>query len=122
MVVEQLHLGPPVAVDGAHVLPVAVEPVAEHARATLEHGGDDVGAEVGPVLGEPVEQRPLGEDVDAQAGQVALGLLGLLLPLHDLVVVVQGQDAEAMRLTERHLLDRDGHVGPLPAVLLDEGP
>ena len=53
VVVEQLHLGPPVAVDRADVLPVAVELVAEHARAAIEHRRDDVRAEVGAVLGEP---------------------------------------------------------------------
>ena len=71
MVVEQLHLGAPVAVDGAHVLPVAVEVVAEDARAAGQHGRHHVGAEVGPIVGQPVQQGALGEDVDAQAGQVA---------------------------------------------------
>ena len=64
-------------------------------------------AEVGPVVVEPGQQRPLGEHVDAQAGQVALGLLGLLLPLDDLVVVAQGEDAEPVRLTDGHALDGD---------------
>ena len=75
-------------------------------------------AEVGPVVVEPGQQRPLGEDVDAQAGEVALGLLGLLLPLDDLVVLIQGEDAEAVRLAERHALDGDSHVRAVAAVRL----
>ena len=89
VVVQQLHLGFPVAVDGAHVLPVAVEPVAEDARAGLQHGRDDVAAEVVRPLAQPGVQGLAREDVDAQAGQVAARLARLLLPLGHRVVVVQ---------------------------------
>ena len=98
------------------VLPVAVEAVAEDARAGVEHRRDDVRAEVDPVLGQPAPERLLGEDVDAHRGEVALGLLGLLLPLGDPVVLVEGEDAHPGRLGERHAADGDGHVGAVAAV------
>ena len=79
-------------------------------------------AEVAAVLGQPVQQRALGEHVDAQAREVALGLAGLLLPLGDRVVLVEGEDAEAVRLADGHALDRDGHVRALAPVLLHERP
>ena len=47
-------------------------------------------------------------------------LPGLLLPFDDLVVVVQGEDAEAVRLADRDALDGDRHVGALTPVLLHE--
>ena len=77
-------------------------------------------AEVDPVLGQPAAQGLLREDVDAHGGQVALGLLGLLLPLDDPVVFVQGQDAHPGRLGQRHAADRDRHVGAVAAVGGDE--
>ena len=46
----------PVALDRADVLPVAVEPVAEDARPAVDHRRDDVAAEVGPILGQPLQQ------------------------------------------------------------------
>ena len=77
-------------------------------------------AEVDPVLGQPATQRLLREDVDAHRRQVALGLLGLLLPLGDAVVVVEREDAHPGRLGERDPTDRDGHVGPAASVRRDE--
>ena len=59
VVIEQLHVRLPVALDGADVLPVAVEPIAEDARAAVEHRRDDVAAEVGPQSSSQVEQRLL---------------------------------------------------------------
>ena len=96
MLLEQVHVRLPVALDRADVLPVALELVAEDARASVEHGRDDVAPEVGARLVEPLQQRLLREDVDAQRGKVALGLLRLLLPLGDLAVVVEREDPEAL--------------------------
>ncbi len=62
------------------------------------------------------------EHVDAQAGEVRLGLARLLLPLSHRVAVVEREDAEAMGILDGHRLDGDGHVGALAAVLLDERP
>src|SRR6187551_1699985 len=80
MVVEELHLRLPVAVDGAHVLPISVESVAVDTRAGRQHRRHDVAAEVVAALAEPSEEGLGREDVDAQAGQVAARLPGLLLP------------------------------------------
>jgi len=57
--------------------------------------------EVDPVLGQPAGERLLREDIDAHRCEVALGLLGLLLPLGDPVVLVEGEDAHPGRLGER---------------------
>ncbi len=65
-------------------------------------------------------QGLLREDVDAHRGEVALGLLGLLLPLDDPVGLVEGEDAHPRRLGERDAPDGDGHVGPAAAVGRDE--
>ena len=110
------HVGLPVGLDRPDVLPVAVVAVAEDAGAGVEHGRDDVGPEVDPILGQPAAQRLLREDVDAHRGEVALGLLGLLLPLDDPVVLVEGEDAHPRRLGERHAADGDRHVGAVAAV------
>ena len=72
------------------VLPVAVVAIAEDAGAGIEHGRDDVRPEVDPILRQPAAERLLREDVDAHRGEVALGLLGLLLPLDDPVVPRRG--------------------------------
>ena len=94
-VFQERHVRFPVALDRADVLPVAVEAVAEDARPTVDHRGDHVGAEVGPRLVEPALERPLREHVHAHAGEVALGLLGLLLPLDDAPGLVLGEDPHA---------------------------
>ena len=72
--------------------------------------------EVDAVLGQPAAERLLREDVDAHRGEVALGLLGLLLPLDDPVVLVEREDAHPRRLGERHAADRDRHVGAVAAM------
>ncbi len=100
MVFQQLHLRFPVAVDGAHVLPVAVEAVAVDPCTRLQHGRDDVLAEVVTPATQPGVQGLAGEDVDAQAGQVAAWLTRLLLPLGDGIVVVQAEHPEAMGLRD----------------------
>ena len=110
------HVGLPERLDRPDVLPVAVVAIAEDAGAGVEHGRDDVGPEVDPILGQPASQRLLREDVDAHRGEVALGLLGLLLPLDDPVVLVEGEDAHPRRLGQRHAADGDRHVGAVAAV------
>ena len=77
-------------------------------------------AEVDPILGQPAPQGLLREDVDAHRGEVALGLLGLLLPLDDPVGLVEGEDAHPRGLGQRHAADRDGHVRAVPAMGGDE--
>ena len=49
-----------------------------------------------------------------------MGCLGFSCHSVTCVVVVERQDAEAVRLADGHLLDRDGHVRALAPVLLDE--
>ena len=44
----------------------------------------------------------------------------LLLPFDDLVVLVEGEDPHPGRLGQGDSADRDRHVGPLPAMGLDE--
>ena len=62
----------------------------------------------------------LREHVDAQRSEVALGLLGLLLPVGHAAVGVEGKDAEAMRVADRHLLDGDRDISPVASVRGDE--
>ena len=72
-------------------------------------------AEVDPVLGQPPAQGLLREDVHAHRGEVALGLLGLLLPFDDAIGVVEGQDAHPRRFGQRHAPHGDRHVrAPAP--------
>ena len=115
-VLEEGHVGLPVGLDRPDVLPVAVVAIAVDACAGVEHRRDDVRPEVDEVLGQPAPQRLLREDVDAHRGEVALGLLGLLLPLDDAVGVVHREDAHARGLGERDAADGDRHVGPVAAV------
>ena len=72
--------------------------------------------EVDPVLREPAAERLLREDVDAHRCEVALGLLGLLLPLDDPVVLVEREDPHPGRFGERNAPDRDGDVGAVAAM------
>ena len=65
---------------------------------------------------QPAPERSLREDVDAHRGEVALGLLGLLLPLGDPIGVVKGEDAHARRIGERDPPDGDRHVRPVAPV------
>ena len=79
-----------------------------------QHGGDDVFAEVVGgvgirlVLDEVAAQLGPGEHIDTHGGQVALGLLGLLLKFIDLVVLVHVHDAEAGGLLHGDLQNGDG--------------
>ena len=61
-------------------------------------------------------KRLLREDVHAHRGEVALGLLGLLLPLDDPVRLVHREDAHPRGLGERHPPDRDRDVRAMAAV------
>ena len=114
---KHIHIGVPQGVDGAHVLPVALETVSGHLFAGVQHGGDDVLAEVvgalliGLVSDEVLPQLGPGEDVDPHGGQVALGVLGLLLELIDVVVLVHIHNSEAGSLLHGDLQHRDGAGG-----------
>ena len=114
LLAQQVHVGLPQALDGAHVPPVPFEGVGHHDFAVVQHGGDDVLAEVvagigiGVVLLHVVPQLLPVEDVDAHGREVALGLLGLLLEGLDDAVGVGVHDAEAMGLRPGHLQHRDG--------------
>src|SRR5699024_1464426 len=111
--------------NGAHVAPVAVKAVGPELLARGEHVGDDVLAEVlGGVrvvlIGYQVGAQLLPvEDVYAHAGQVALGLLWLLLELVDVPVLAAGEDAEASRLLQGDLLDGYRAVGVVLDVLAE---
>ena len=70
---------------------------------------------------EPAAEGLLGEDVHAHRGEVALRLLGLLLPVDDPVLVVEGEDPHPRRLGDRHATHRDRDVGAVAAVGGHEG-
>ena len=116
VVVEERHVGLPERLDRPDVLPVAVVAIAVDPRPGVEHRRDDVRPEIGPILRQPAAEGLLREDVDAHRGEVALGLLGLLLPVDDPVLVVEREDAHPRRLGERHPADGDRHVGAVAAV------
>ncbi len=116
VVVQERHVGLPVRLDRPDVLPVAVVAVAEDPGAGVDHRRDDVAAEVDVLLGEPAPQGLLREDVDAHRREVALGLLGLLLPLDDAVLLVHREDPHPGRLGEGHPPDRDRDVGAVAAM------
>ena len=115
-----------VRLDRADVAPVAVEAVAVDAhRRIVDHRRHDVAAEVvrGVVLRigeELVDQHLAVEDVDAHRDQVGLRVVGLLIPLGDAVVVVGREDAVAVRLFHRHLVQRHGDIGLVREVLQDQ--
>ena len=46
LVGQQIHIGFPQALDGAHVLPIAVEGIGHHLFPMRQHGGDDILAKV----------------------------------------------------------------------------
>ena len=120
VVLQQLHLGTPVAVDGAR-RPASSPRSGSRRRARrpgIMAGMTWRRSRCGPPTAS--QERPLGEHVDAQAREIALRLARLLLPLDHLVVLVEPQDAEAVRFTDRDALHRDGHVRALAAVLLHE--
>ena len=73
-------------------------------------------AEIDPRVRQPLLESPLREDVDAHAGQVALGLARLLVPLHDPARVVHRQDPHPGRIREGHPADGYRHVGPMATV------
>ena len=89
----------------------------------MEHVGDDVLAKVlggvGVVLisDQILPQLLPIEYVDAHGGQVALGLLGLLLKLVDKAVLPQVHDAETSGLLHEDLKHGDGAGGALLGVL-----
>ena len=116
IVLEQGHVRLPEGLDRPNILPVAAVAIAEDASAGLEHGRDDVGAEVDPVLREPAAEGLLVEDVDAHRGEVTLGLLGLLLPFRDPVAIVEGQDPHPRRLCQWDPSDGDRHIGTMAPV------
>ena len=120
VVVQERHVGFPERLDRSDILPVAVVAIAEDAGPGIEHGRDHVCSEIGAILGQPAAQRLLREDVDAHRRQVALRLLGFLLPLGDPIVLVKGEDAHARRLGEWHAPDGDRHVRTMAAMRGDE--
>ena len=127
----EVDVGVPVGVDGADVAPVGLGAVAladaaqvERVRDRLrlgDHARHDVlaevvaGARVGHVALERLPQVAGVEDVDAHAGQRAVGLarhrrrLGRLLDERgDVALLVDRHDAEGTRLGARHLDAADG--------------
>ena len=140
--VQQVHVGFVVSVEAAHVPPVAVrgDPAPDPAELVgadpvgADHGGDDVLAEVvaGVGLGrvglQDVDEQVLREGVDAHGhqGRVrlagdGLGVLRLLLELHDAAVRVDGHDAEGAGLRQRHLHAGHGQVRRLFVVGREHG-
>ena len=124
---EQVHVRFPQGLDGTNVLPVALEIVGNHLLTVIQHGGDDVLAEVvggGLVVfvGNQVrtELRP-GEDVDTHGGLVGLGLLGLLFELDDAVLSVGVHDTEAGGFLPRHGTNGDSGVSTLLDMVLQHG-
>ena len=124
---EQVHVRFPQGLDGADVLPVALEVVSDHLLRVIQHGGDDILAEVvggglvSLVRGQISAQLGPGEDVDTHGGLVGLGILGLLLELNDVVRSVGVHDAEAAGFLPRHGTDGDGGVSALVDVVVQHG-
>ena len=114
LLAQQLHVGLPKGVDGAHILPVAVEIIGHQLVAAVQQSGDDVLAEVVGGFGvllvgdQGLPHHLPGEAVDAHGGVGGLGLLGLLLEFIDGVVGVGVQDAEAGGLLQGHVPHSDG--------------
>ena len=114
---QQIHVGLPEAFDGAHVFPVALEIIGEHALLVVQHLGDDVLAEVVGAVGvfrvrhQILAQLLPRKDVHAHAGLVALGMGGLFLKFGNAVVLVGVHDAEAAGFVPRNLADGNGAVG-----------
>ena len=121
---EHIHVGIPQGVDGAHILPVAVEAVSGQPFPGAEHIGDDVFAEVVGGVGvslvrdEVFPQLGPGEHIDAHGGKVALGLGGLFLKFVDEVVFVHIHDAKARGFLHGDLQNGDGTRGTHLLVML----
>ena len=115
---EHIHIGIPQRVQGAHILPIALEAIGHHFFPGTEHGGDDIFAEVvggGGVCLVMQQVRPEffpGEDVNAHGGQVALGMGGLFLELRNGIPVIYIHNAEAACLLPGDLHNGDGAVSP----------
>ena len=73
-------------------------------------------AEVDTRIRKPLVQGALREDVDAHAGEVALWLARLLVPLDDSAGIVHGQDSHPRRVREGHPADSDRDVGAMAAM------
>ena len=119
---DDVHVRFPVGLDGAHVPPVAVERVGEHA-VLLDRPRDDVHAEVDllAVLGQRAQQVLGVEHVDAHGGQVGARHLGLFLPVDDAVVGVDDARAELVDVALGHHHHADGDVRLLVLVVGDHG-
>ena len=81
--IDNIQVGLPQTVNGAHIFPVAGEGIGKQPLAGVQHGGDDVLAEVvfgigiGLILGEIAAQGLPGEDVNSHGGHV--GRVGVCL-------------------------------------------
>src|SRR5450759_2980860 len=113
---QESQVGLPIGLYGPHVLPVAIEPVAEDPGAGVDHGRNDVVAEVRSIIAQPLTEGSLREDVDAHAGKIALGLARLLGPLDDATGVVHGQDPHPGGVCKRYAPHGNGHVGSVAAM------
>ena len=123
---QQLHVGFPQALGGAHVLPVALEGIGEHAAAGVQHGGQHVLAEIVGrffvfVVGDEefADALPV-ENVDAHGGQVVFGLGRLFVEFHHPEVLVGVEDAEAGSLFHGHPHHGDGAVRLVLFMVSDE--
>lgn len=108
--------------DVPGVLPVALDDRAAHVGAGVDQMLDGVGdlqlAAPGRCDGADrvVDQR--GEEIDADQGEVALGVLGFLLQADDLARVVEFGDAEGARVLDAG--EQDLGVGAVGAEPVDE--
>ena len=114
---QKIHVGLPQALNGSHVLPIALKGVGEHALPGRQHGGNDVFAEIvgrGFILFvrlQIVKQLFAVENIDAHGGLVAVGVFGLFGKLVNGAVLVRTHNAKSARLLQRNLQHGNGTIG-----------
>ena len=110
---QKVHVRFPQTLDRSDVLPVSLERIGDHLFARVQHGGNDVLAEVVVarfiriVALHVVAQKLPVENIDAHRGVVALRNLRLFLERNDRAVFIGVHDAEPVRFLHRNLQDRD---------------
>ena len=124
---QQFHVGLPQGVDGAHILPVALEFVGVELMSRCQERRNNVLAEVvfgGGILlvgNEELAQNLPFEYVDTHGGVGALRMLRFFLELVDGAVGIGVHDAEAAGLLNGHRAHGDGAVSILLLGIAEHG-